>query len=187
LGLSTVFGIVKQSGGHIWVYSEPGVGTTFKVYLPRAEEALLQPEPAAIAQTDSCQGSETVLVVEDEEAVRMLVCRVLESNGYRVLEARHGAEALVVCDEHKEPIHLLMTDVIMPEMGGRQLAERVSDQRPETKILFMSGYTDNAILHHGVLKSGTNFLQKPFTPATVLRKVRAVLDGVPSGGSAGSQ
>jgi len=185
LGLSTVFGIVKQSGGHIWVYSELGVGTTFKVYLPRVEEPLLHAEPV-IAQTDLRQGSETVLVVEDEEAVRMLVCRVLESNGYRVLEARHGAEALVICDEHKEPIHMLMTDVIMPEMNGRELAERVSAQRPEMKILYISGYTDNAILRHGVLEPGTNFLQKPFTPNTLVRKVRAVLDGGPSVGSAPS-
>jgi two-component system cell cycle sensor histidine kinase/response regulator CckA len=186
LGLSTVFGIVKQSGGHIWVYSELGVGTTFKIYLPRVKEPLEHAEPA-IAQSDLCQGSETVLVVEDEEAVRILVRRVLESSGYRVLEARHGAEALVICDEHKEPLHLLMTDVIMPLMSGRQLAERVSSQRPEIKILFMSGYTDNAILHHGVLEPGTNFLQKPFTPNSVLHKVRAVLDGDPSAGSAPPQ
>jgi two-component system cell cycle sensor histidine kinase/response regulator CckA len=179
LGLSTVFGIVKQSGGHIWVYSELGCGTTFKIYLPRVEEALKPAEPT-MSQTDSRRGSETVLVVEDEEAVRILVCRVLESNGYRVLEAGHGAEALVICDEQKDPIHMLMTDLIMPDMSGKQLAERVSAQRPETKILFMSGYTDNAILHHGVLESGTNFLQKPFTPSTVVRKVRAVLDGGPS-------
>jgi DNA-binding NtrC family response regulator len=130
------------------------------------------------------QGSETVLVVEDEAAVRMLVRGVLESNGYRVLEARHGAEALLICDEHKDPIHLLMTDVIMPEMSGTQLAERVSAQRPEMKTLYMSGYTDKAIVHHGVLESGTDFLQKPFTPDTVVRKVRAVLDGNPRVGSA---
>ena len=186
LGLSTVFGIVKQAGGHICVYSELGRGTTFKIYLPRVEEALEQAEPA-MAQTVSCQGSETVLVVEDEAAVRVLVRRVLESNGYRVLEARHGAEALVICDEHKDPIHLLVTDVIMPEMSGKQLAERVSAQRPEVKILYISGYTDNAIVHHGLLEAGTNFLQKPFTPDTLVRKLRAVLDADPSVGSAPSQ
>jgi len=186
LGLSTVYGIVKQSGGNIWVYSELGHGTTFKIYLPRVEEAIEQAEPA-MAQTVSRQGSETVLLVEDEAAVRMLVRGVLESNGYRVLEARHGAEAILICDEHKDPIHLLMTDVIMPEMGGRQLAERVSAQRPETKILYMSGYTDSAIVHHGVLESGTDFLQKPFTPDTLVRKVRAVLDRNPRVGSAPSQ
>ena len=107
----------------------------------------------------------------------MLVCRVLESNGYRVLEAGHGAEALVICDEHKEPIHMLMTDVIMPEMNGRELAQRVLVQRPEMKILYISGYTDNAILRHGVLEPGTNFLQKPFAPNALVRKVRTVLDG----------
>jgi len=155
-----------------------GCGTTFKIYPPRVEEALEQAEPV-VAQSDSRQGSETVLVVEDEEAVRILVCRVLESNGYRVLEARHGAEALVICDEQKDPIHMLMTDLIMPDMSGKQLAERVAAQRPETKILFMSGYTDNAIFHHGVLELGTNFLQKPFTPNTLVRKVRAVLDVSP--------
>ncbi|HMD85380.1 MAG TPA: response regulator, partial [Terriglobia bacterium] len=186
LGLSTVFGIVKQAGGHICVYSELGRGTTFKIYLPRVEEALEQAEPA-MAQTVSCQGSETVLVVEDEAAVRVLVRRVLESNGYRVLEARHGAEALVICDEHKDPIHLLVTDVIMPEMSGKQLAERVSAQRPEVKILYISGYTDNAIVHHGLLEAGTNFLQKPFTPSAVVRMVRTVLDGDPRVGSAPSQ
>jgi CheY-like chemotaxis protein len=183
LGLSTVYGIVKQSEGNIWVYSELGHGTTFKIYLPRVEGAIEQAEPAR-AQTVLRQGSETVLVVEDEAAVRMLVRGVLESNGYRVLEARHGAEALLICDEHKDPIHLLMTDVIMPEMSGTQLAERVSAQRPEMKTLYMSGYTDKAIVHHGVLESGADFLQKPFTPDTVVRKVRAVLDGNPRVGSA---
>ncbi len=186
LGLSTVFGIVKQSGGNIWVYSELGSGTSFKIYLPRVKEALEQAEPA-MAQTASRQGSETVLVVEDEEAVRVLVRRVLEANGYHVLEASHGAAALVTCDEHKDPIHLLMTDLIMPEMSGRQLAEQVSAQRPEMKILYMSGYTDNAILHHGGLQSGANFLQKPFTPDTLVRKLRAVLDADPSVGSGPSQ
>jgi len=129
------------------------------------------------------QGSETVLVVEDEEAVRILVRRVLESSGYQVLEARHGAEALVICDEHKDPIQMLMTDVIMPEMSGRQLADRLSTQRPEMKVLYMSGYTDNAISHHGILEPGINFLQKPFTPVNILRKVRSVLDGGPGSDS----
>jgi CheY-like chemotaxis protein len=183
LGLSTVFGIVRQAEGHICVYSELGCGTTFKIYLPRVVETLEHDEPA-VAQTVSCQGSETVLVVEDELAVLMLVRRVLESNGYRVLEARHGAEALVICEEHKEPIHLLLTDLIMPEMSGKQLAERVSAQRPEVKILYISGYTDNAIVHHGLLEAGANFLQKPFTPDALLRKLRAVLDADPSAGSA---
>jgi two-component system, cell cycle sensor histidine kinase and response regulator CckA len=186
LGLSTVFGIVKKTGGHISVYSELGCGTTFKVYLPRVKEALEQAEPE-MAQTVSRQGSETVLLVEDEEAVLVLVRRVLESSGYHVLEARHGAEALVICDEYKDPIHLLMTDVIMPEMSGKQLAQRVLAQRPEVKILFISGYTDHAIVHHGLLDSGTNFLQKPFTPHAVVCMVRAVLDGDPNVGLESSQ
>jgi CheY-like chemotaxis protein len=185
LGLSTVFGIVKQSGGNIWVYSELGSGTSFKIYLPRVIEAVEQAEPA-MAQTSSRRGSETVLLVEDEEAVRVLVRKVLEANGYTVLEASHGAAALVTIDVHKHPIDLLMTDVIMPEMSGRQLAARVSAQRPQMKVLYMSGYTDNAILHHGGLQSGANFLQKPFTPDTLVRKLRAILDTDPSVGAAPS-
>ncbi len=175
LGLSTVYSIIKQSGGHVWLYGEAGCGTTFKVYVPRIDQPLDEPAPPETPEALP-QGSETVLVVEDEQAVRILVRRVLESSGYHVLEAAHGAEALIICEEHKEPIDMLMTDVVMPEMSGKLLAERVSAQRPDMRVLYISGYTDNAILHRGVLKSGMNFLQKPFTPEAIVRKVRAVLD-----------
>ncbi len=176
LGLATVYGIVKQSGGNVWVYSEPGRGTTFKIYLPRVDE-LAESAPAATAQREVPRGSETVLLVEDEDAVRALVRGVLESSGYQVLEANGAPQALLISERHKEPIHLMLTDVVMPQIGGRQLAERIASRHPETKVLYMSGYTDNAIVHHGVLDPDTPFLQKPFAPAAVARKVREVLDG----------
>jgi CheY-like chemotaxis protein len=174
LGLATVYGIVKQSGGNIWVYSEPGRGTTFKIYLPRVEEAVEAARPAG-AIAGSLRGSETVLLVEDEEAVRTLVHEVLERNGYTVLAARHGGEALLVCERHGGPIHLMVTDVVMPEMSGRELAERLASLRPAMKVLYVSGYTDDAIVHHGVLDPGTPFLEKPFSPDALARKVREVL------------
>ncbi len=174
LGLSTVFGIVKQSGGSIWLYSEVGHGTTFKVYLPST-----RPERAAEAVTAepeaSTTGSETILLAEDEEQVRRLVSTVLRRNGYTVLEARNGAEGLSVCESHPGPIHLLLTDVVMPEVGGRSLAERLAAARPEMKTLYMSGYTDDAVVRHGVLSATVAFLQKPVTPEALLKKVRAVL------------
>jgi PAS domain S-box-containing protein len=175
LGLATVYGIVKQSGGHIWVYSEPGQGTTFKIYLPRVEEAV-EPLRPSVAPTERLQGSETILVVEDDQGVRMLARDVLEMDGYTVLEASHGEEALRVCEEHQGPIHLMVTDMVMPGMNGRQLAERLAPLRPEMKVLYVSGYTDNAILRHGVLEPGMAFLQKPITPGALARKVREVLD-----------
>jgi CheY-like chemotaxis protein len=174
LGLSTVYGIVKQSLGHIAVYSEPGHGTTFKVYLPRAgEEATPVPTPAGFSVP---RGTETVLLVEDEDGVRSLARLALLSGGYNVLEASHGEEALALARGHAGPIHLLLTDVVMPKMGGRQLADLLSRERPETRVLFLSGYTGDAMVRHGVVETGTEFQQKPFTPLGLARKVREVLD-----------
>jgi len=174
LGLSTVFGIVKQSGGNIWVYSEPGKGTSFKIYFPRVA---LRPESVGRRlATKPAAGSETVLVVEDEDGVRKLIRSVLKRAGYTVLEARGGGEALLLCQSHWSTIHLLLTDLVMPQMGGRELAKRIAALRPEIKLLFMSGYTDNAIVQQGVLDRETPFLQKPFTPAALAGKVRETLD-----------
>jgi two-component system cell cycle sensor histidine kinase/response regulator CckA len=175
LGLSTVYGIVKQSGGNIWAYSEVGQGTTFKVYLPRVEEAVKTYRPK-VAPTVSPGGSETILLVEDEEAVRTIVSKILQNRGYTVLEAHHGHEALQICKDHEGPIQLMVTDVVMPHMSGRELAERLTFLRPELRVLFMSGYPDNAIVHHGVLGAGTAFLQKPFTLSALECKVRELLD-----------
>ncbi|MFL6210413.1 MAG: PAS domain S-box protein [Pyrinomonadaceae bacterium] len=174
LGLSTVYGIVKQSGGNIWVYSEVGLGTTFKVYLPRVDEGAEEYQRGAETEA-ALYGTETILLAEDEEMVRKLAREVLEMYGYQVLEAANGGAALLICERHTEPIHLLITDVIMPEMSGRKLAARLARLRPEMKVLYMSGYTDNAIVHQGVLDEGTNFIQKPFAPHALAQKVRAVL------------
>jgi PAS domain S-box-containing protein len=177
LGLSTVYGIVKQSGGNIWVYSEPGHGTTFKIYLPRVEEEL--DTLHGRDETDSFpMGSETVLLVEDDPLVRAMAKRLLKQQGYRVLEATNGEEALRVIQEQAgEEIHLLLTDVVMPQMGGKELADQLKILRPDIKVLYISGYTDNAIVHQGVLNPGTHFLQKPFSIKTLSHKVRDVLDG----------
>jgi PAS domain S-box-containing protein len=182
LGLSTVYGIVKQSGGDIWVYSEPGQGTTFKIYLPRD---LSDTAAAVVTEFPSVPrrvtGTETILVVEDEEGLRKVAGRALEAAGYTVLAAADGDEALLTSAQHVGDIHLLLTDVVMPRMGGRVLAERLTKTRPTLKVLYMSGYTDNAIVHHGVLDAGTHFLAKPFTAADVTRKVREALDsGIPN-------
>jgi PAS domain S-box-containing protein len=176
LGLSMVYGFITHSSGHIDVYSEPGLGSTFKVYLPRVEDTLTTAK-GGTAQADMPTGQETVLVVEDEEAVRRLACHVLESCGYRVLEASHGEGAIAVAGGHAGPIHLLVTDVVMPGLGGRVVAERVAGLKPGIKVLFMSGYTDDAVVRHGVLAAEMAFLQKPFSPSSLARKVRAVLDG----------
>ncbi len=178
LGLATVHGIVKQSGGHVWAYSEPGHGTTFKIYLPRADAPAREAEPPAPAE-DLPRGSETVLLVEDEASLRELVRECLEAGGYPVLEARHGAQALEIAERHRGPLHLLITDVVMPGMSGRELAERLRARRPEIRVLYMSGYTDDAVVLHGVLEEEMAFLQKPFTTEALARSVRNVLDRPP--------
>jgi CheY-like chemotaxis protein len=179
LGLSTVYGIIKQSGGHIRLYSEPGCGTTFKIYLPRLEELVDSPSqhniPAPLPH-----GTETVLLVEDETSVRALATRVLNEQGYAVLEASNGEDALQVVEQYAgKDIHLLLADVVMPQMGGKDLASQMQILRPGIKMLFTSGYTDDAIVYDGVLDADIPFIQKPFTPGALVRKVREVLDASP--------
>ncbi len=174
LGLSTVFGIVKQSGGNIWVYSEPGGGTTFKVYLPVAEGA--EPEAPEVHEPATLHGTETILLVEDQDDVRRVAHAILRKFGYHVIEARNAGEALLSCERHPRTIHLLLTDVVMPQMSGRELAERLLQIRPEMRVLYMSGYTENTIVHHGILDSGISYLQKPIVPEMLARRVREVLD-----------
>jgi PAS domain S-box-containing protein len=175
LGLATVFGIVQQSGGHIWVYSEPGVGTTFKLYIPRFGGVAEQPSKTP-PRLEPQHGTETILLVEDDDQVRVLARNILRRHGYTVLDVPNAGEALLMCEQHGATIHLLVTDVVLPRMSGRQLAERLATLRPAMKVLFMSGYTDDAILLHGVLDSDVAFLSKPITPTSLTRKVRAVLD-----------
>jgi two-component system cell cycle sensor histidine kinase/response regulator CckA len=175
LGLSTVYGIVKQSGGHLWLYSELNKGTTFKVYLPQVDMGQAQQE-AVTATRGVTKGTETVLLVEDDDQVRSILTSILETQGYHVIVASNGTEALKIAAQDNGLIHLMMTDVVMPQMSGRELAEQVSEIRPDMKILYMSGYTDDAIVRHGLLDEKLNFLQKPFDSAAVSRKVRQVLD-----------
>ena len=175
LGLAMVYGIVKQSGGYIWVYSEPGRGTTFKIYLPQVEEAA-ESVRASEAPRRPIAGAETILLVEDEEAVRALAARILQDLGYKVLESTSPEDALQIGERLKEPIHLLLTDVVLPRMSGRKIAEHLAFLRPDIKVLYMSGYTDDTVFRNGVLETGTAFLQKPFTPTGLARKTREVLD-----------
>jgi PAS domain S-box-containing protein len=178
LGLATVYGIVKQSGGYIWAYSEPGHGATFKIYLPRVDapaDVRAEAEEGAAPAT----GTETVLLAEDDDLLRPLVRGILVKLGYHVLDAPNANAALTVARDHPAAIHLLVTDVVMPGESGRQLARRLAELRPDAKVLYMSGYTDDAIVHHGMLEPGLHYLQKPFTPVALARKVRAVLDAPP--------
>jgi PAS domain S-box-containing protein len=175
LGLSTVYGIVKQNKGFIWVYSEPGKGTTFKNYLPKVKESVEAEKKEQTPKVD-LNGSETVLIVEDDDSLRKLAQKTLQPHGYRVLAAENGEDALRVSAEHEGTIDLIITDVVMPKMGGKEVAERLQPIYPHMKVIYMSGYTDNSIVHYGVLAPGLNFLEKPFSPAGLARKVREVLD-----------
>ncbi len=175
LGLSTVYGIVKQSGGDLWVYSEPGKGTTFKVYFPRLDGRGVIAS-SAVESAPVTHGNETILIVEDDAALRSLTARILKESGYTVLLARNGVEALALATGHEGNIDMVATDVVMPLMSGRPLVEKLSESRSDIKVLFMSGYTDDEIMRRGVLDGRTAFLQKPFTPTQFANKVRAVLD-----------
>ena len=176
LGLATVYGVVKQSGGYVWVYSEPGRGTSFKIYLPRIEEKVVPgARDGKIDARPAERGSETILLVEDEKGVRELAREYLTSTGYTVIEAEDGHTALELAAMHVGPVHLLLTDVVMPGISGRELAERVGQIRPGIKILYMSGYTDQAVVHHGILENDAVLLQKPFTLTTLAAKLREIL------------
>ncbi len=175
LGMATVYGIIKQSDGYIWVYSEPGQGTTFKIYFPSVTgKATTVKKDYTVIQDFS--GSETILIVEDEEGVRKLATKTLRSYGYKVLEAKDGQEALSSLERYGDEIHLLLTDVVMPGMSGRDLASRLNTLKPGIKVLFMSGYTGTTLVHHGVLEQGINFIEKPYSPVDLARKVHEVLD-----------
>jgi CheY-like chemotaxis protein len=175
LGLSTVYGIVKQSGGNIWVYSELGLGTVFKVYLPRIDTVSRTVEKL-VQETTASRGSGTILLVEDEDIVRGLTRKILTQAGYNVLDADGGEEAIRLCRTHVGPIDLLLTDVVMPEMSGKEVADRLLELRPEIRVLFMSGYTDEAIVQHGVLDANVEFIQKPFTWLKLTQKVTDLLN-----------
>jgi PAS domain S-box-containing protein len=178
LGLASVYGVVKQLGGDIWVYSEPGQGTTFKLYFPRIAETASLPAVSP-AESDRAPSTETILVVEDEEAVRDLTVKILRKLGHTVLAAAGGAEAIEIAKSYSGPIALLLTDVVMPNMSGRQVADHLLKLRPELKVLYLSGYTDNTVVHHGVLEDGVEFLPKPFSREALARKIRDVLGTPP--------
>jgi CheY-like chemotaxis protein len=177
LGLSTVYGIIKQSGGSIWVNSELGKGTVFEIYLPRVEgeHEVLDSQPME-SQTETVTGTECILLVEDEAVVRNLVRDVLRMYGYRVLEVQNGGEALRLASEHDGPIQLMLTDLVMPDINGRLLAERMATVRPNMRVLYMSGYTASVIAHLDISKPGEIFFQKPFSPDMLVRRIREVLD-----------
>jgi two-component system, cell cycle sensor histidine kinase and response regulator CckA len=176
LGLPTVYGIVTQSGGYIWAYSELGIGTTFKIYLPAVDTEVKPGSNIGPAVPTDLHGTETILLVEDEELVRNLVSRALTEYGYKVLEAGNGIEALEVLEHFREPLDLILTDVVMPKMGGRDLIKRLNGRRPGLKVIFISGYTDWVVAQQGFLRPGQAFLQKPFTTSYLVRKVRQTLD-----------
>jgi two-component system cell cycle sensor histidine kinase/response regulator CckA len=175
LGLSTVYGIVQQSGGHLEVHTEIGKGTTFKIYLPRTDRAPA-PTLTLFPQAATLRGTETILLVENEEQVRTIMRSILRKHGYRVLEAENGGEAFLLCEQFEEPIDMLLSDVVMPRMSGPQLADRLAPLRPEMKVLFVSGYTDDAVVLHGVRDGDIQLLEKPITPDLLLRRVRHLLD-----------
>ncbi len=177
LGLATVYGLVKQHGGHLNVYSEPDKGTTFRIYLPRTDDTLEPAPKKSIEQ--SVGGYETILVVEDEELVRTLAVDVLKSQGYSIISASNAQEAMTRQAEYEGKIDLLLTDVVMPGKNGRELYQTLSALRPDIKVLFMSGYIDDVVEHHGMIESNANFLQKPFTVSGLLQKVRAAIDTLP--------
>jgi len=179
LGLSTVYGIVKQSDGFVWVYSEPGLGSTFKIYLPRVGAG--RAVPSNVDRTTPARGgSETILIVEDEGMVRSLASRGLREHGYTVIEARHGADALQQLEQRGSAVDLVISDVVMPEMGGRELGRRLAQLQPAMPVLFMSGYTGEDMIQRGLLDPGVPFQQKPFAPESLARKVREMLDARPS-------
>jgi len=178
LGLATVYGIVKQSGGHISVYSEVGIGTTFKVYFPEIRESMTSPPPKS-SPSGMPKGTETILVVEDDEPVRALIRRVLISCGYEVMEAKNGIEALEAIDACSRPIHLVVTDVIMPQLGGPELADHLKRMLPTARVIFLSGYATTAIVQHGIVQQGVEFMEKPFTPEQLAQRVRQVLESTP--------